>query len=908
MTTFLSVPILAVLSALFPYLSSGAAVEAPAESAVKLVVADKKGGAALQGVVVKLPDYGLWAVTDEKGCAVIRKVPAGKVKAECSMLGYVTSEVWFNVPGPEVRVLLEEQSFAIEDVVVVATRDKNSESTVSKIGRQAIDHLQATSLTDLLQLLPGHVVSSNPSLTSPSAFTNRTLDKYDSNNAFGSSVMVDGVPVSNNADMNTKGGPRSTAGGGVDLRSIGTDDIESVEIVRGIPSAEFGDLSSGALIINSRTGISDLKLKAKIFPGVRQFYAGKGFKLGRAGSLNANLDYADGKSDPRYTTDTYRRALASVLWTFNAGKSASFTTRLSTTNVWDWSGADPSEVIKDVWKSTRENGVTLTHGGKFSTPLLLLRNLKYDISFSVKKSDSFTRTLVTGTQPLIDSRQEGTFETTLLPRQYYGEGGTIGIPLNGFAKIGDSFNLNTRGGRFKNRFNLGGEYRLDGNMGSGFYNVDPSLPLQASPYRGRVFRDIPFLHQLAAYAEDNFTVSLSRGGEYPRIKGQAGLRWTMIQPGREEQMVSLSPRVNVSFSPFEKLTFRAGYGLSEKTPSQLMLYPDVSWLDLMNVNATKGDKYIGVYTTHIFDHTPVDLRPMRSEKLEVGVDFNLWKGSSFSVIAWRDDVTDGFSSRNDEWIPVIFNRWVAASVTEEGGVLVYDKDHPTVVDTTLFNNTRMSNTDVHVSKGVEVDFNFGKIRSTGTSFYLSGAWSETEYWSSNDVYQEPKGCTDAYRKILFIYAAGSRKNLNRSVTGALRVVQSIPAIAFVVSGTLQATLYDYSKNRIDITQPIGWLDSEGRHAVTEEQLADPSSVVLHGYRLSDNIYPVGSYNDRAEQWPSLWTVNLRVTKEVSRRFNLSFYVNNLFFSQPWQSSSISATKVEKNSNYFSYGFEISLNL
>ena len=78
MTAFLSVPILAVLSALFPYLSSGAAVEAPAESAVKLVVADKKGGAALQGVVVKLPDYGLWAVTDEKGCAVIRKVPPEK--------------------------------------------------------------------------------------------------------------------------------------------------------------------------------------------------------------------------------------------------------------------------------------------------------------------------------------------------------------------------------------------------------------------------------------------------------------------------------------------------------------------------------------------------------------------------------------------------------------------------------------------------------------------------------------------------------------------------------------------------------------------------------------------------------------------------------------------------------------
>ncbi|MBR1869151.1 MAG: TonB-dependent receptor, partial [Bacteroidales bacterium] len=418
----------------------------------------------------------------------------------------------------------------------------------------------------------------------------------------------------------------------------------------------------------------------------------------------------------------------------------------------------------------------------------------------------------------------------------------------------------------------------------------------------------PFLHQLAAYAEDNFSISLSGKGEYPRIKGQAGVRWSMIQPGMSGQMSSLSPRLNLSFNPFAGLTFRAGYGISEKVPSLLMLYPDVSWLDLMNVNATRGDKYLGVYTTRIFEHSPKDLRPMRSEKVELGIDFSLWKGSSFSIIAFRDDVSGGFSSRNDEWIPVIFDRWAASSVTEEGGVLVYDKAHPTVVDTTIFCNSRMSNTDVHVSRGVEFDFNLGKIRRTGTSLYLSGAWAETEYWSANEVYQEPKGSSDAYRKILFIYPAGSRKNLNRSMTASLRVVQSIPAIAFVVSGTLQATLYDYSKNRIDIQTPVAWQDAEGRHPVTAAQLADPSAVLLHGYSLADNIYPKGAYSDRAESWPSLWTVNLRVTKEVSRSFNLSFYVNNLLFSQPWQSSSISSTKVEKNSNYFSFGFEISLNL
>ncbi len=31
------------------------------------------------------------------------------------------------------------------------------------------------------------------------------------------------------------------------MRSISTDDIESVEVVRGIPSAEYGNLTSGMI-------------------------------------------------------------------------------------------------------------------------------------------------------------------------------------------------------------------------------------------------------------------------------------------------------------------------------------------------------------------------------------------------------------------------------------------------------------------------------------------------------------------------------------------------------------------------------------------------------------------------------------------------------------------------------------
>lgn len=902
-------------------------------SKVVVLVRDKASGSAVAGATAIVRPYSIWGISDGKGTVTLENVPDGQCEIEVSMLGYVTATRKVTLPRPAdemtaeerkassggdhatwIKITLEEMSLAIDDVVVVAQANRTGESTASKIGRQAIDHLQATSLKDLLQLIPGQIVSSNPSLTSQDFFTNRTLDKYDSNNAFGASVMIDGVPVSNNSNMNSRGGTYSTTNSGVDMRSIGTDDIESVEIIRGIPSAEYGDVSSGTMIINSKVGVTDLKLKAKIFPGVSQFYAGKGMKLGKGGTLNVNLDFADGKSDPRYRNDVYDRLNFSAIHNITVGSSSNFTTKLSASGIKDWSGPDPDEVVQDVFDQTTEKGFTLSHSGKFNTKALLARSLKYDLSVSARVTDSYSVKLVRGGSPLFDARTEGTRETTMLPLEYHGCGGTIGKPVNAYAKVADSFNLNNRSGSFKNRFNIGAEYRLDGNVGTGFYNVNPLLPLSSSGYRPRDFRTIPFLNQAVAYAEDNFEVAPDGGKGYPRFKGQAGLRWTMIQPGREEQMQSLSPRLNLNVALSKWFSFRGGYGLSEKTPSQLMLYPDVSYLDYMNINCTMGDRWLGVYTTRIVDHKPLNLKPMRSAKVELGFDVNPGNGMTFSVIGFSDQVKNGFGSTNNEWRVMSFDRWRTSDIhQDEDGQLHYDPLSPSYVQSTLENVTRTANQDIHITRGVEYDFNFGKIKRTGTSFYLSGSWSETDYKSANDIYNRPKGSSDPYQKLYFIYPSSTRSNSTRRMTSALRVVQSIPALNFVLSGTLQAVLYDYTKSRQDIEAPTGYvaIGDDGRTewgTFSEQDIANASSITVKGFSLADNIYSRSVYYDLPETWPTLWTFNLRVTKDVSEFLGMSFYVNNLFFSQPWQHSSISQMKVEKNANFFSFGFELFLNL
>ena len=124
---------------------------------------------------------------------------------------------------------------------MTAKQNASGASTSSIIGRQAIDHLQASSLADIMQLIPGKEMG-NVDMTQKSNLQLRTL-RNNNTSAFGSSIVVDGVPISNNGLL-TQGQFSSTAFTGTDLRQIAADNIDNVEVIRGIPSAEYGDLTA----------------------------------------------------------------------------------------------------------------------------------------------------------------------------------------------------------------------------------------------------------------------------------------------------------------------------------------------------------------------------------------------------------------------------------------------------------------------------------------------------------------------------------------------------------------------------------------------------------------------------------------------------------------------------------------
>ena len=876
----------------------------------------------IENAAIYLLPFGIGAISNEDGTARL-SVQAGRCEIHVSLLGYEKKSmlIVLSSDSPSIHnITLNELSYSLDDVVVVAEQSKTRLSSTTVIGQQAIEHTQATSFKDLLQLLPGRLITSNPSLTNAGYFTNRSDELYDQNNSFGASIVIDGVPLSTNADMNSRGGTYQTDATGVDLRSIGTDNIESVEVIRGIASVEHGDMSSGAVIINTKKGISDLSVKGKIMPGIYQVYAGKGFDVGNNNIINIDIDYARGTSDPRYTTDTYDRYLASATHlASNHAKNITFDTRLSASIIKEWRGPDPSEKIQDVWDKSNDNLFAISHKGHFNLGRLFSKSLDYTASLSYKDSRSHSRAKRRGGTPLITEATNGMHDATLLPSNYYTEGGTIGKPLSLFVKVSNRFALSSSNSI--NSINIGGEYKLEKNLGEGYFNVDPMLPYSIASNRARALNDIPALSQLSIYLEDNLTwYIMGKERSYPTLKTQAGIRLTAIQLGRPESMLSLSPRINNTLAITEDIAIHFGAGISEKTPSLSMLYPEESYFDYMNANYSNSEaNYLGVYTTHRLAHTAYDLRPMRNTKYECGIRVSTDNDMSFTLTGYLERSTREFGSDNSYWQAYRLDQWSADDIRDDDGTLSFDKNNPSGQTTILQNISRSANNKSHIYKGIEFDFDFGQIEATKTSFYLNGAFSQTRYSSLNNTYMKPKGVHSEYSSVYLVYDGSSDNRTSKRLSSSFRAVQSIPQFGFVISATIQCSIYDYKLSRSTLAAPMGYITMDDNTLdgsvadirftpFTDAERANPDDVTFMGHELAPNIYDPTAYTDIAEVWPAVWLFNLRASKSITEHIGLSFYVNNLFFNQPWQRSNISITEVERNSSLYSFGFELNVNL
>ena len=124
------------------------------------------GGAALPGAVVHLDENYLWAVTDLDGKFILEGVEAGSYQMKTECLGFVSDIRNLKIDGniDTIEIVLLEQTLALDEVVVTAEMSKDNLNTTRKIERTALDHLQASGLSNIAALMPGGKTV-NPDLT-----------------------------------------------------------------------------------------------------------------------------------------------------------------------------------------------------------------------------------------------------------------------------------------------------------------------------------------------------------------------------------------------------------------------------------------------------------------------------------------------------------------------------------------------------------------------------------------------------------------------------------------------------------------------------------------------------------------------------------------------------------------------
>ena len=91
------------------------------------------------------------------------------------------------------------------------------------------------------------------------------------NAAFGTAIEVDGMRLNNNASMSETQSAST--------RNISTSNIESIEVIAGIPGVEYGDISNGVVKVNTRRGHTPWIMEASMNPYTRQVALSKGMAL-----------------------------------------------------------------------------------------------------------------------------------------------------------------------------------------------------------------------------------------------------------------------------------------------------------------------------------------------------------------------------------------------------------------------------------------------------------------------------------------------------------------------------------------------------------------------------------------------------------------------------------------------------
>ena len=811
---------------------------------IKGTVTDKSTGGPVEFATIVIEATEQWAVADSDGHFTISGVRPVRTAITVSCLGYETDTKIITVSKdiPSYKVSLELDNLALEGAVVTAKEKDNSATTSRTIDKAALEHVQMMNVSDISSLLPGGATTSND-LTGDKHFDIRGGGAGESgNSSFGTAVEVDGVRLSNNASYSDIKG--------VSTNNIASANVESVEVISGVPSVEYGDMGAGIVKINTKKGKTPWSLTMSSSPRTKQVSVSKGFGLGvtKAGAargvLNSSLEYTRSVSDQMSPYTSYLRRNLSLTYSnlISRGAFASRPLRFSIGVSGNLGGlddsADPDKFL-DVFIKQRDNTVRANINANWLLSLPWITNI--ELNASTVYSDRLTRenkNYHTGiTQIAMHSPLQG-----YLMSEEYREGaanGAVMIPPGSWynvmavddrpltSKITLKANWARNFGKLNNKLKIGGDWNLDHNFGVGVYSEDPATAPTFREYR---YCDNPSMNNFAAYLEDNLMIPIG-GGHLNLI---AGVRCdnTYIKGSAYGLTSSFSPRFNAKYNifggpsrrrdTFRSLTMRASWGVAVKQPAFSILYPVPSYMDINVFTSTASADNV-VHRAFYVQPRSIEynaaLRWQKNHQSEFGIDADI-AGNKVSLVAFYNKTIDAYLLEKDyerfsysytstadvQGLPIPAADRIYTLDPASGVVTVSDKtgSQPSIQAPyrtwKQFISTTTEENEVYpiTRYGLEWVVDFKEIRPIHTTIRLDGnfySYRSCDY----DIGAYYPEATVGYDGLPFRYVgyyvggnAVANGRETRTIHNNITITTHIPKVRMILSFKLESCLLNYS--------------------------------------------------------------------------------------------------------------------
>ncbi|MBO9153466.1 TonB-dependent receptor plug domain-containing protein [Chitinophaga sp. GCM10012297] len=842
------------------------------------------------------------AYSDSQGRFSFGSIPGGHYTVDISSILFKTTPKQVHLQKDHHLDLIVSKALqTLQEFYVTANEGKEKMTSTSVIDRKAMQHLQPSSFTDLLELLPGGR-SADPQLLRMNQIRLREAGNpsgsYDIS-SLGTAFLIDGAPINTSANLQSATGffaldpneSRSSVNKGVDMRTLSTDQIEKVEVIRGIPSVEYGDLTSSLIKIERRQGATPYSARVKADGFSKLFSLGKGFYIPEKDlSVNIDLGYLNAKDDPRDNFLNYKRINASLRtqkrWS-DAAHKLTWDAALDFSGNIDNSRTDPDNGVARIDKYTSNNnnyGVSSRLRNEIHRAGSLVKSWEISgrMGYQQDKADITKWLQVKSASVLTNSLLEGEHDVNYMTPSYASHLTVDGRPLTAFFKAMTTLGFNTSD--INHHLKLGIETNYSKNFGKGqVYDLD-FPPSEGVPVRPRAFDTIPGMLNQSFYVEDMMTWRIGKH----KLAATAGVRGMML-PGMDSRYaiankIYLDPRVNVRWelpgAPVGdyqlKTTLGGGFGIHTKMPTMDHLNPKWLYEDIVQLNFYHNNPAyrIANAVTYIFNPTNYELRAAVNRKFELNADFEL-NGHRLSLTWFNENLTSGFRDVSRYHI-LAYKRYDNASV--DAGNLT---ERPQTSDFTYTDKSRFfsykmtANGSRLVKKGIEFQYVSKRFEGINSRITANGAWFDTDYSNSLPFYEQIKSdvlVNGEQAQYIALYDYSNGYNQQRFNTN-LTMDTYLPKLGLIVSASFQNIWFTSRQDDYNSGVPVSYMGVDGvEHPYTKESLNDAALVWFkEKYDYTDFVKTTVPIDLQA---------NIKVTKEFKKKAMISMFVNRLFTYAP----------------------------